>query len=118
MRLVKSILGRTFKTKFFGQRLYNDNCKNFYLKLVLKNQMAEFFEKNKTKTKQENPNFGPLCRNVNLPLKLNCISFCRLKILSPIQKKFETSNAEIFRKVVNRQTYGQTIHALDKPCAI
>ena len=70
--------------------------------------MAEFFEKKKKKT----PNFGPLCRNVNLPLKLNCISFCRLKILSHIQ------NVEILRKDVNRQTYGQTIHALDDPCAI
>ena len=67
--------------------------------------MAEFFGK-----KQENPNFGPLCRNVNLPLRLNCISFCRLKILSHIQKEFEMSNVEILRKVVNRQTYGQTIH--------
>ena len=67
--------------------------------------MAEFFGK-----KPENPNFGPLYRNVNLPLRLNCISFCRLKILSHIQKKFEMSNVEILRKVVNRQTYGQTIH--------
>ena len=67
--------------------------------------MVEFFGK-----KQENPNFGPLCRNVNLPLRLNCIRFCRLKILSHIQKKFEMSNVEILRKVVNRQTYGQTIH--------
>ena len=103
MRLVKSILGRTLKTKFFKHRVYNENCKNFYLQLVLKNQMAEFFEK-KNKTKQENPNFGPLCRNGNLPLKLNCISFYRLKILSHIQKKrnvFETSNVEILRKVVN-----------------
>ena len=75
--------------------------------------MAEFFGK-----KQENANFDPLCRNVNLPLKLNCISFCKLKILSHIQKKFETSNVEILRKVVHRQTYGQTIHALDDPCAI
>ena len=85
--------------------VYNENCKNFYLKLILKNQMAEFFGK-----KQENPNFGPLCRNVNLPLRLNCISFCRLKILSHIQKFFEMSNVENLRKVVNRQTYGQTIH--------
>ena len=114
MRLVKSILDRTLKTNFFEQRVYNENCKNFYLKLVLKNQMAEFFEKKQ----QENPNFGLLCRNVNIRLKLNCISFCRLKILSHIQKKFETSNAEILRKVVNRQTYGRTIHALDNPCAI
>ena len=76
--------------------------------------MAEFFEKKK----QENPDFGPLCRNVNLPLKLNCISFCRLKILSHIQKKFETSNVEILRNIVNRQAYGQTIHALGNPCVI
>ena len=76
--------------------------------------MAEFFGKKK----QENHNFGPLCSNVNLPLKLNCISFCRLKILSHIRKKFETSNVEILRKVVNRQTYGQTTYALDNPCAI
>ena len=114
MRLVKSILGYTLKTKFFEQSVYNENCKNFYLKLVLRNQMAEFFEKNP----RENPNFGPLCRNVNLPLKLNCISFCKLKILSHIQKIFETSNVEIFRKVVNRQTSGQTKHALDNPCAV
>ena len=97
MRLVKSILGRTLKTKFFEQRVYKENCKNFYSKLVLKNQMAEFFEK-----KKENPNFVPICRNVNLPLKLNCISFYRLKILSHLQKKFEMSNVEILRKVVNR----------------
>ena len=97
MRLVKSILRRTLKTKFFEQRVYNENCKNFYLKLVLKNQMAE---------KQENPILALYaCRNVNLPLKLNCITFCRLKILSHIQKKFETSNVEILRKVVNRQTW-------------
>ena len=76
--------------------------------------MAEFFGTKKL----ENPNFGPLCRNVNLPLKLNCRSFCRLKILSHIQKKFETFNVEILRKFVNRQTYGQTIHALDNLCAI
>ena len=75
--------------------------------------MAEFFEKNK-----KTPNFGPLCKNLNLPLKLNCISFCRLKILSHIQKKFEASNVEILRKLVNRQTYRQTIHALDDPCDI
>ena len=119
MRLVKSILDCTLKTKFFEQRVYNENCKNFCLKLVLKNQMAEWQKKNKkNKKKQENPNFGPLCRNVNLALKLNCISFCKLKILSHIQKKFETSHIEILRKVVNRQTYGQTIHALDNPCAI
>ena len=47
MRLVKSILGRTLKTKFFEQRVYNENCNNFYSKLVLNNQMAEFFEKKK-----------------------------------------------------------------------
>ena len=62
------------------------------------------------KKKQENPNFGPLYRNINLPLRLTCISFCRLKILSHIQKKFEMANVEIFRKIVNRQTYGQIIH--------
>ena len=67
--------------------------------------MAEFFGK-----KQENAKFGPLCRNVNLLLKLNGISFCRLRILSHKQKKFEMSNVEILRKVVDRQTYGQTIH--------
>ena len=115
MRLVKSILGRTLKTKFFEQRVYNENCKNFYLKSVLKNQMAELKKKQQ---QQENPNFGPLCKNVNLALELNCISFCRLKILSHIQKKFETSNVEILRKVVNRQIHGQTIHAFDNPCAI
>ena len=60
--------------------------------------------------KQENPNFGPLCRNINLPLRLTCISFCRLKILSHIQKKFEMPNVGILRKIVNRQTYGQIIH--------
>ena len=64
--------------------------------------MADFFEKKQQQKKQENPNFVPLCRNVNLPLKLNCISFCRLKILSHLQKKFEMSNVEILRKVVNR----------------
>ena len=116
MILVKSILRRTLKTKFFQHRVYNENCKNFYLKLVLKNQVAEFFEKKKTK--QENPNFGPLCRNVNLPLKLNCISFCRLKFLTHIQKSFESSNVQILKKVVNRPIYGQTIHALDDPCAV
>ena len=94
MRLVKSILGRTLKTKFFGQRVYNENCKNFYFKISLKKSDGRIF----LKKKQENPNFGPLCRNVNLPLNLNCISFCRLKILSHIQKKFETSNVEILRK--------------------
>ena len=112
MRLVKRILGCTLKTKFFQHRVYNENCKNFYLKLVLKNQMAEFFGK-----KQENPNFGPLCRNVNLLLKLNCISFCR--ILSHIQKQFEMSNVEILRKVVDRQTDIWTDNtSLDNPCAI
>ena len=78
--------------------------------------MAEFFEKKNNNKKT--PNFGPLCRNLNLSLKLNCISFCRLKILSHIPKEFETSNVEILRKLVNRQTYGMTIHALDDPCAI
>ena len=33
-------------------------------------------------------------------------------------KNFEKSNGEILRKVVNRQIYGQTIHALDGPCFI
>ena len=61
MRLVKSILDCNLKTKFFEQGVYNENCKNFYLNLVLKNQMAEFFEKKKKKKQQENPNFGPLC---------------------------------------------------------
>ena len=50
MSLVKSILGRTLKTKFFEERVYNENCKNLYLKLVLKNQMAEFFGKKNKKT--------------------------------------------------------------------
>ena len=76
--------------------------------LYLKNKVFRW--QNFLEKKQENPNFGPLCRNVNLPLRLNCISFCRLKILSHIQKNFEMSNVEILRKVVNRQTYGQTIH--------
>ena len=75
--------------------------------------MAEFFDKN-----QENPKHFPVCQHVNLPLKLNCISIYRLKILSHIQKNFQKSNVEILRKVVNRQTYGQTIHALDYPCII
>ena len=35
-----------------------------------------------------------------------------------MQKIFEKSNKEILRKVANRQTYGQTIHALDDPCFI
>ena len=76
--------------------------------------MADFFEKKK----QENPNFGPLSRNVNLRLKLNCISFCRLNILSHMQKDFERSNVEILRKFVNRQTYEQKIHVLGDPCVI
>ena len=44
---------------------------------------------------------------------------CRLKILSHTQKNFERSKkskVEILREAVNRQTYGQTIHALDDPC--
>ena len=44
---------------------------------------------------------------------------CRLKILSHTQKNFEKSKkskVEILREAVNRQTYGQTIHALDDPC--
>ena len=49
--------------------------------------------------KQENPNFRPSYRNVNLPLKLNCISICRLKIYRHMQKNFEKSSAEILRKV-------------------
>ena len=35
-----------------------------------------------------------------------------------MQKNFEKSNAEILRKVVNRRTYGETIHALDDACFI
>ena len=35
-----------------------------------------------------------------------------------MQKNFEKSNVEILRKVVNRQTYRQKIHALDDPCVI
>ena len=35
-----------------------------------------------------------------------------------MQKNFEKSIVEILRKVVNRQTYGQIIHALDGPCFI
>ena len=67
---------------------------------------------------QENPNFRPSYRNVNLPLKLNCISICRLKVYRHIPKKFEKSSVEILRKVVKRQTYWQTIHALDDPSVI
>ena len=47
MRSVKSILDRILKTNFFQHRYYYENCKNFYLTLALKNQMAEFFEKAK-----------------------------------------------------------------------
>ena len=75
--------------------------------------MVQFFEKNK-----ENPNFSPLCRNMNLPLKLNCIRFSRLNILSHMQKKFEKSNVEIVRRVVNRQSYERAIHSLDDLCVI
>ena len=42
---------------------------------------------------------------------MNCIEFFKIK-------NSEKSNVEILRKVVNRQTYGQTIHALDGPCFI
>ena len=35
-----------------------------------------------------------------------------------MQKNIETSHIEILRKVVNRQTYGQTIHALNDPCVM
>ena len=35
-----------------------------------------------------------------------------------MQKFFEKSYVKILRKLVNRQTYGQTIHALDNPCVI
>ena len=35
-----------------------------------------------------------------------------------MQKNFEKSNVEILRKLVNRQTYGQTIHALYDPFVI
>ena len=35
-----------------------------------------------------------------------------------MQKNFEKSNVEISRKVINRHTYGQKIHALDGPCVI
>ena len=45
--------------------------------------MAQFFEK-----KQENPYFGPLCRNINLSLKRSTLNFSRLKILNHMQKKF------------------------------
>ena len=66
----------------------------------------------------ENPNFGPLCRNANPSLKMNCISFSRLKILSHMQKNFEKFNIEILRKVLTRRTYGQKTHALDDPCVL
>ena len=33
-----------------------------------------------------------------------------------MQNNFEKFNVEILRKVVNRQTYGQIIHALADPC--
>ena len=33
-------------------------------------------------------------------------------------RNFENSNVEILTKVVNRHTFGQTIHALDDPCFI
>ena len=35
-----------------------------------------------------------------------------------MQKNFEKFNVEILRNVINRQTYGQTIHVLDDPCLI
>ena len=80
MRLVKSILGCTLKTKFFEQRIYNENCKNFYLKLVLKNQMAEFFEKkNKKKTKQEKPNFDPFMQKSKSSPKTELHKFLQIK---------------------------------------
>ena len=83
------------------------------MKISPKKSDGRIFWKNREKS-----SFGPLFGNVNLSLKLNCISFSKLKILSHMQKNFEKSDVEILRKVVNRQTYGQTIHDLDDPCFI
>ena len=67
--------GPYIKNKVFWAEGLNENCKNFYFKISPKKSDGRIF----LKKTQENPNFGPLCRNVNLPLKLNCISFCRFK---------------------------------------
>ena len=72
----QSILGRTLKTKFFNIGFTRRIARTF---------IQEFFEKKKKKkkkkktNKQENPNFCPLCRNGNLPLKLNLHKFLQIK---------------------------------------
>ena len=101
------------KNKVFLTQSLQSELQELSFKFSLKNQMAQVFLKN-----EEISNFGTLYSNLSLFLKLNCISFFRLKILSHMQKNIETSHIEILRKVVNRQTYGQTIHALNDPCVM
>ena len=48
---------------------------------------------------------------------MKCESSYRIE-LCHTQKNFEKRNVKILRKVVNRQTYGQTKHALDDPYVI
>ena len=45
--------GPYLKNKAFKHWVYNENCNNVYLQLVLKNEMAEFFEKKKQKKKKK-----------------------------------------------------------------
>ena len=48
---------------------------------------------------------------------MKCESSYRIE-LCHTQKNFEKRNVKILRKVVNKQTYGQTMHALDGLCVI
>ena len=74
--------------------------------------MAQLFEKT-----QKTLIFVPICPNINLPLRLNSISFCGLKIFSHMEKN-ERSNVEISRKTVNRPLDEQTINAFENPYTI
>ena len=97
----------------FGLYDWEWELEEYLFKISSKSEMAQFFEKAKKTV------ILTLCAEIQIfPEKWTSLSFSRLKISSHMQKNFEKSNKEILKKVVNRQTFAQTILALDDPCFI
>ena len=78
--------------KYFGPYLEN----KVFLIQSLEREMQEYLFKTSFKNQmaqnQENPYFGPLCQNINLSLKLNCVKFFQIKNSKPHAKKLHTIN--------------------------